>query len=50
MGRCVYTGEIKALRIMVTHCTYSERSYFSIVEDIIFMFDESQSKIIENMN
>ena len=45
----IYTGEIKALGIMVTHCTYSESSYFSLFEDR-YMFDQSQSQIIENMN
>ena len=34
MGRCIYTGEIKALGFMVTHCTYSESSYFSLFENI----------------
>ena len=32
-GRCIYTGEINTLEIMVTHCTSSESSYFSLFED-----------------
>ena len=31
------TSEIKALGIMITQCTYSECSYFSLSDDVYFI-------------